>query len=322
MEHFDTYCDLAFLERFVEGAPDPFSGGEMGEVWHKVKNFFQKDTNLHVDASCEDLSERAARIITYRPGSRTEAYCDPDVLDYFEERATPHTFFLVENTDAVPETLSRQFGAQPLSYEGFFDVWSRIGSYELRLVSSREKGGKQISSWEDLEKFAAPTQRLIVCDRYMFTENENGEGEEGEESRPEDNIFKLVSRLLPKRGRLKKHVTLVGRPGDPVKWRRCLKEFLKREGFELDRVSVCVARPGETYHDRHIFTDYGLFISGNSFNYFNESGRVREKAETILAFLPLVEPEILAIANDKLDELQKGIRTAPNIAGNPKWLSR
>jgi hypothetical protein len=83
-----------------------------------------------------------------------------------------------------------------------------------------------------------------------------------------------------------------------------------REHTDVD-FNLCVVEPtgSRDYHDRHVFTNYGLFKSGRSFEkYFAGNGDVA--TDTTLDVQPLTDPDVLAAARQKLSEVGKVIENS------------
>ena len=152
---------------------------------------------------------------------------------------------------------------------------------------TRPEKGKEIQKWEIVSKNVSPCTDIIINDLYMFAQSD---------TEYENNSYKLIEELCKKSigQRLnivivtKMHFNMYERKKQkdgsykmiPVPYTistETIKRNLKRISKEVTNceanVTIIAQRDEPTdkrIHDRTIFTNYKLYISGDSFKYYRD----------------------------------------------------
>lgn len=175
-------------------------------------------------------------------------------IDY----STPFTYFIFsKKVDDVLESKNKAC----YSVNNLKDFAKKI-TYELfKDVSKNPKS--DLKYWENIEKFypLLPTNTIIVCDNYLF------------KNKFKENIRGLLRTLL---GKLNKSnlfdITLIcGHEYDVSKlqiyWQDIF-DYLKNElSINSPRLAI-IKKQNKDFHDRHVYTDYQVFDSGNSYTMY------------------------------------------------------
>lgn len=158
-------------------------------------------------------------------------------------------------------------------------IISKIGS-ELNALSNLLIHSNQytknifdeISKWEDIKNFISPTSDILIYDRYLLASPELYES----------NLYTLVKCLADSVKNEKVNIVIVTLKDN-------FDNFSKRN-FEPDwdgiysnlrtkvnkkfrpNITFVVASKDRIKHDRYIITNYKMFSSGDSYNYFNSQG--------------------------------------------------
>lgn len=131
----------------------------------------------------------------------------------------------------------------------------------------------EVSSWSDLEKYISPCTDIVITDLYIFSSPEIYQ----------QNIYSLLRVLGSKAKNSKINVIIFTLKSNYIKeskiefepdWdtiyskiRKCAE---KHSSFNVTFVTASKETLEE--HDRTIFTNYKVFASGDTYNYFNSNG--------------------------------------------------
>lgn len=144
-------------------------------------------------------------------------------------------------------------------------------------VPTRQFDIKSFENWKKFGENSSPCTDIILVDQFVFSQIE---------SEYEINSYSLLQELCAKIKNSKVNIiifTLRGTtyndkggkkvyiPNNFISIERNLKSYLK-EVSKVDANVTFVIIPEKTEHDRTIITNYKLFVSGDSFKYFNEKG--------------------------------------------------
>lgn len=131
----------------------------------------------------------------------------------------------------------------------------------------------EVSSWSDLEKYISPCTDIVITDLYIFSSPEIYQ----------QNIYSLLRILGSKVKNSKINVIIFTLKSNYIKetktefepeWdtiyskiRKCAEKY---SSFNVTFVTASKETLEE--HDRTIFTNYKVFASGDTYNYFNSNG--------------------------------------------------
>ena len=130
------------------------------------------------------------------------------------------------------------------------------------------KSTKELTSWCNLQKFVSPCSDIIIADKFIFSDK----------NLLEFNIYKIIEQLISLVGNSKINIlffTLKSKMDSSckeiipeVKYR--VKEKIGKE----PNVTIIAAQTIIEEHDRTIFTNYKLYNSGDTFNYFGSKNKL------------------------------------------------
>jgi hypothetical protein len=232
---------------------------------------------------------------------------------FHECKDKPWSLYLSNDPDA--RRSSRELGILHTTPDGIFELWEMIGQYHHYSIGELE-GNEVLTSWEDLKLGSAPLNAVVITDRYLLKSKKQAE----------INIGDLLLLLLPNaHTHVPVEITLLtdieeAYTHDVEKARSHLVDYIRRDRPELDfNLSLVVPHTGRPPHDRHIFTSYGFFKSGNSFNYFDETGA--PVLDTTLDFNPIFPPKSYGVALDKLRRVKELVESTPRELGVHKYVA-
>ncbi len=132
---------------------------------------------------------------------------------------------------------------------------------------------REVNSWEDINNYSSPCSDIIIYDKYLFSDKTIYDA----------NIYSIIRNLCKKADKAIINIvifTLSRVVYNKIKtfpnWNDIIHKINK---IIIDIVGIkpritivtgCQETLGD--HDRAIFTNYKMFSSGDTFNYFNSSG--------------------------------------------------
>lgn len=167
-------------------------------------------------------------------------------------------------------------------------------------------GNTDFSSWEDLRPFSMPLTDIVLIDNYILSSKEI----------IECNIKHYIQVILTK-SYSKVNFVLFVHPdridGDVEEYRKDLKALVKAETGKAGNVSVIQTRKE---HDRTIITNYKRVYTGDTFNFWDNSGRKITKGREI-EYSSFLRTENDNLKKALLKDLQDIINKNPeNITGD------
>ena len=286
-----AYVDLPFIEKLWANKPelvaDPYD--ESPDIWRSVCSFLQRDARIVVDVDQKTLESRPRlQAFLFATGQVKQVSIDPGVTqslshpDHIQEN--PYTLFLLESPEVAVDDLREQTGLLFLRYDDLARDWLRL--FRQHNIDVGAESGEAFQ-WNRLQQHGWPLNSLVVADKYAYNQFVGDTFEE--------NLGALFLSLLPERIGQTSHITLI-----TDLWTAYQEKTLKPNEIH-DRIEdhITAHRPGldvsitvssykkEAGHkDRFIITNYALFASNDSFEFFR-NGTL--KKETFVHHLPLSE---------------------------------
>lgn len=133
------------------------------------------------------------------------------------------------------------------------------------------KNTEELTSWSDLQKFASPCSDIIIADKFIFSDDKI----------LEFNIYKIIEQLIYLVDNSKINIIFFTLKDKMES--NCnniiskIKYLVKKKIGVKPNVTIIAAQTIKNEHDRTIFTNYKLYISGDSFNYFNSKNELITK---------------------------------------------
>jgi hypothetical protein len=297
---FTAYIDLPFLRRFLRGKADPIEEDdtEWVDTWQSVYSFLRRHTQqIVVDGREEEVFSSDTLKSVLLSSGQPDVQFEPGISDQIDGQESwigddPFCVFLFGDCEKSLESLRKETGLLFLNYESLKERW-----LSLFQPSTIDLHGDTASfDWEEIVPHARPLNSILIVDRYAYHQLA---------SRTEfaRNLGGLLEALLSDQN--PSHSIDIAIFTDLQKaidedGREIANLFKTGRGFFDNRLSTLNLRfrllglqsHSEDHHeDRLLFTNYGFFLSGDSFDYFQEGGT----KDTLLSYLPLKghEPEAL-----------------------------
>lgn len=163
--------------------------------------------------------------------------------------------------------------SETLLYASCGEEKAKLSSLFLDSFQFTEDIFFDINKWEDLNNFTSPCTDIIIVDQYILSSPELYDS----------NLYKLISILASKSGDNKINIVIFTLKDNYDK--RTNIKFIPDWDEIYTKIRKCCggkSRPNVTFvtaskymlqeHDRTIFTNYKLFSSGDTFNYFDSKG--------------------------------------------------
>jgi len=328
---FETFLDIEFIDRLTRAKPEReyLVRDEKQRQWDDIVDFLRQETNIVIDQSGSDLEQIAAehpliRYLIDRPEGTNCAFRpgisrQRDATTSHPVASEPWRLHLFQSVEGHPAVTSELRRAIYLNYEELEYRWPHLTAQ--RNLNVRDEGSDHsIRCWTDLKQAYVPhiTSGIVMSDRYMLASKNSRR-----------NVLDLLATLVVDNGGNQRnivpvHILLIAEEGkvkpDAESCYRELEEGLrerlhKREpgvAFELSLVATNL----KDYHDRHIFTNYSLLTSGDSFDYFEYEGHraTAIRKNTVLQVHPKLKKETLTLAAQKLASLHAIVERAKSDA--------
>jgi len=308
-----AYVDLPFIEEIFRNKPDegsaPYNERELWEVWHGVFDFLQRHARVILDGDLDGHPELQRFFLhtgewdlDLQPGASTR-FIDPQHVS----ETNPYTIFLLEDPDIPVDDLRQETGLLFLRYEDLEHDWLRLFKHHNIDVGVE---ADRLFEWGRLRQHGSPLNAIVVADKYAYKQFSDNTFEE--------NLGALLLSFLPERINNKAHITLVtdfwkayeenqGVSITPNEIHDCIEDYLKQHRPDLEfAITVSSYRHGAGHKDRFIITNYALFTSNHSLDFFRSDGTLSK--ETFVHHLPLSENG---------SKVRRRIRRLADISSNP-----
>lgn len=234
--------------------------------------------------------------------------------------------FLINNEIFLPNGLITSRNCSGIEALSNLLIESRC--VPAKFYYTRPEKGKEIQKWEIVSKNVSPCTDIIINDLYMFAQSD---------TEYESNSYKLIEELCKKSVGQKLNIVIVTKMyfnmNEKKKQKdgsfktvsvpysistnsiiRNLKRYAKQVTNCEANVTIIAQRDEPTdkrIHDRTIFTNYKLFISGDSFKYYRN--KVSDNPNTTefishglwFGVCSLFDDEHRRIAKRFLDDIQE-----------------
>lgn len=318
---FTAYIDLSFLKKLLRNKPDPIddTDGSWMDIWRSVYTFLRQHAKVKVDGKKEEvfsdetltqvlLSEGQPDSVEFKPGITSQIDGEDSWLG-----EDPFSVFLFEDQDASLRELRMETGLLFLRHEDLTRRWSLL----FQSSSIDLHGDDSSFRWKDFAQHARPLNSILVVDKYAYNQLAS-------RSKFVKNLGGLLSTLLPKHtpghsihvaivtGLKKAYEDKGYRVSDLFE---TVRSFLDDQFGHLDIRLRLIGFDQDQHEDRFLFTNYGFFHSGDSFDYFQDDGTLQK--DTLVKYLPLKEHE--TEVRRRLERLGK-INVSPSsmiIGGEP-----
>lgn len=125
---------------------------------------------------------------------------------------------------------------------------------------------QKIKKWDDLLNYSSPTTDIILVDRFIFSNQELYSS----------NLYSILKVLCQKVNNQRVNIVIFTSKenGDVIDWDAIYTGIRNKVNgrYRPNVTFVTVNKEVLKEHDRSIFTNYKVFASGDSFNYFDSQG--------------------------------------------------
>jgi hypothetical protein len=291
MRPFDAYCTQPFWEYFM----GPGKRQELVEahadkdfsILHDLKFFLLNHAKLWINSSPEDFSKFLLDCPTADPVVhilRNMFLSQPNSMKVSLEA--------LQSFLSSPSVRKMTFGlpasATPQEYPAFTEKnalskWKKSYSKEhKRVVHAQTTDSEQLGDWNEVAELKHSADTLIICDNYILAD---GLG----------NLNSILYMFL--RGRKSSqtiqisiffHVLPERVSADLNELYQKLAEKISQTNSRIQvRLLLVHMESTRDNHDRHIYTNFHAFNSGNSFNFFRYDRAIQQnitKLSTITDF--------------------------------------
>ncbi|QZE15765.1 hypothetical protein K4L44_08005 [Halosquirtibacter laminarini] len=294
MRNAATYCtDQLFDQLLVlKNSLDPFiQQAEMQQLLHLI-NFIQRDENVLL------IDNEADRFLEYAKTQKdSNGFHNLILQTLFNAVATgngkaelvQNKVSLYDREERLKFSFNESFDSIPkIEMDEILQRWQPYTEGRTICINPKDPLDNDFYSWQSLKELGHPSSSFVLVDNYICAHY---------------NISNLISILEAylrgqKECHEKLHITIVtskiytkGRDSiEPteisVLKKRIDREIQKSIDKDCYNLNIVLCKTSDN-HDRHIFTDYYTFRSGNSFNYFdNQTMEIRLRSMTDLEVIP------------------------------------
>jgi len=282
-----TVIDYNLFDHFTRHQPAqiPVGTAEENEYWHSFWKFLKEQSHVTLTNYQNQENIFLNVLTTGRKGTKflpQEKFSKPHKYKFPKGQNPRSVFFLNEPEAAGQQKYRKQNGflfGFPDDYPETWKKLSLLGKADVLPVRKDEE--KRFSKWDQLSEYITPFTDLIMVDNYMF-----------DESLWDYNLFEIL-RLFSQKTPVKFNLLLVSFADNKkligyANLGEKVKEKLKEMGISCN-FSLVLAPQTLKEHDRGIFTNYLRIKSGDSFVYFDKTGKYLTKG-TDIDFHTLASP--------------------------------
>ena len=262
----DIYIDNSFCQRVVDSLHSS-SFDKRAELIcaDKIYNLldFESINFRNIPVSKQDLKRLIAENTTFKNLKSIE-------INY-EEINSPFTLVFSENSDT--KKIRKETECAVYCFDEILSNNDVFFDYKTSHVK------EDIQTWGKLTNRMLKFRYIIICDNYLFENDEN-------------NIFSLIESLLRQQNKNKRFEILINTSRKQFNKRLQvdknfnINKYIETKLHALNDLVVnkleflncsMTIMLNEKYHDRHIYTDLQIFESTNSFSlYFNCDAKLHE----------------------------------------------
>lgn len=310
----NVYVDKKNLESFIFSADNEYFEG--------CNRMLKKYLNVHINMSVEEFAQSAAcmawaKTLLAGRGERNNAFDFRTEDSIFQER--PILKELIERFDKekcssiyllddpyVNEI--REKGNLIASGEKEVETLHRlqIGEEEEQCyIRSMNLESDFRMKWEGIDCIALPCSDIIICDPYILSN----------QWLYEKNLYALLRRMAKGLHNTRLRIVIIslketqnGKKSDSLNYnkiRKMIKKLLKDKTIDA-QVSFVLPLSSKDFgeHDRTILTNYVLYNSGATLNFYNSKGQLTTNGRYFTAY-SLAFPKHEQMASDFLKDMQQ-----------------
>ena len=304
-KRFNSYVDSDFLKAFLikKSEFDIEDSGSELEIWRSLFKFFDIKTKLTIKlnkTTIKYLANNTKSALIYKLLKKNlEGSHDIQVLKNIDEKDQicfsdfeNYNFVFISDQQSS-QKISDHLGIEHIASKDFLNDWKRYYKSNTTVVPKQQVPNISIG-WKELSIPKHFCNSLILCDNYLLHDK----------LKMENNLFSILDLLLPTidlmisfdltifssafyncfNEKAKKYK--VPNNNEIMEIRQEILKYIKID-LNIQNINFSlVYNKFNKYHDRHLFTNGFVFKSGNSFNYFDETGHPILPSETTLDIQP------------------------------------
>jgi len=304
MKYIESYINKEFIYSFCEKKPnnqDPENIIQKDENWSKFVKFLLNQTNIIIEKSVklddlsEDLKSQFLFVINQRYLSGDESIkFDNNFFNNFnisDIECGLFTKFLFLEQENINRFSKSNKGLCFLNSNEVIDNWNNYDRPTTCTITKQKNISHNIRNWDDFSKYKHPLNSLIIADNYILSLNWE----------IENNLFKILKSLLPNNDlEIELDITIITGKFygmkkflnfDKTKWEYIevgIEEIFKKvnnyliEKLNLKRINLSIVKHElNESHARQILTNYFVFKSDQTFNFFDKNGDPKISTSTI-----------------------------------------
>jgi len=316
---YDLIIDFSILVDFFVSKPsDIFEGGTIEEhnYWNSLAHFLKSGSNVEIiNFDCSNLIVLPLlNNLTSGRDKTTIIINDRNIKTYKNTFNTKNIFticFLVEKDE---KEISRYRKNNPFVIafnQEYKSIWKKVSRVnQKKTLPVRENAIVGIQKMSDFETIFVKASDVIIFDNYILDLN-----------LIESNLISLLEIVNQYSKEYLNVLIISNQYTAKPSLKECYDVLLHKIKTKKIPLNLCVAFTISKLkeHDRHIITNDFRIKSGDSFNFFDSTGKIITKG-TELDIYPLIEKENLENTLLLIKKAKKIMEETPkeNIFGNCK----
>lgn len=295
---------------------------EIVELYNSFLKFLKLGTDLKVFTIENQNSDVLKLMTTGRGKTKIEfnKFIEPNKQKFPSETHPQSIFFIIEPDEQKQKNYIRKNSFVFGFNNGFINAFRNLILFDKNkvLFVRKEENLRTLKNWRDLDKFVLPTKEIFITDRYLLDDL----------NLFSYNLYPLLESLLSN-SKQDVQITLYSRKNNISAkeiYSKIKTEFLDKLDLRIMLKVTLAIEKRFLEHDRFILTDYLIYSSGDSLNYFKSGGSLHTRGTTLtihtIESIETVENFKVYLEILHLQELKSDSETFPEIIFKSKLKSQ
>jgi hypothetical protein len=280
MDRITTYCELDFIDNFLNNIPK----ASLLELFINVNNDIDgfkvlyslifKRSNLVINKSKQELATSDDPFHKMLVRGYTDGYSRLIDLGEAFTNEFDENGELAEFPNHVDSLfLLNKFGVNKIKELGFFST--NVTSNYIKQVQELSYQKKyfvansvdnDFEGWSCLSRINLPINSAIISDNHILDDS----------SRYQYNAFSILKNILPPSLKCSFHLTFIVRHDIPEYTNKAelINDYIKKLNLSYKVMISIFFTAKNAPHDRDIITNYYWIHSGHSFDYYSDKGKI------------------------------------------------